>query len=136
MRIEGDRVGLLDADDPKSVFGGDSEKRTDAAVDMEPEVFFRRQSTQGGQVVDRTCIDGSGACDHTGRVKSARAVLRDRRAQGADIYAQSAVACNPAQRAIAQTERLHGLLMATMKLVRAIEAQGSFNGGDAVFPDV
>jgi Domain of unknown function (DUF305) len=44
--------------------GEDGDERADAAIDMEPEVLFSRQSRQGLQIVDGAGI--SGRSDHSG----------------------------------------------------------------------
>ena len=46
VRIERDGIGALDAGDAIGVLGGDGDERADAAIDMEPEVFLRRQASR------------------------------------------------------------------------------------------
>ncbi len=57
-------------------------------------------------------------------------------AQGGDVDAQVGIGRNAPQRPIAEAQRLHRLAMAAVDLVRAIEAQGLRDGGDAMFAHV
>src|SRR5215217_6091170 len=78
MRIERDGIGTLDAGDAKGIVGGDCDERADAAIDVKPEVFFRRQARESLQIIDGAGVYRPGCSYDAGRLKSRRAILRDR----------------------------------------------------------
>ena len=96
----------------------------------------RRQARESLQIVDCAGVDRPGRSDHAGRLKSRRAILRDRRMQGGEVDPQLGVGRDAPQRPVSQPERLHRLAVAAVNLVGGIEAQGLFDGGDAVFAHV
>jgi hypothetical protein len=95
-----------------AVFGRNGDQRANAAVDMQPESFPRREIGQSLQIVYGAGIDGSGRGDDAGRLKAGLAVFADGSRQSADVDAPLAVRLDPAKRSIAKPERLHRLAMA------------------------
>ena len=62
MRIERDGIGTLDPGDAIGILRRDGDERTDAAIDMEPEVFFLRQLGERLQIVDGAGVYRAGRC--------------------------------------------------------------------------
>ncbi len=120
VEIEGERIGTRDGGEAAGKLGHQGAKRTEGAVDMEPEVL-------GGGDVGKLRERISGAGIHRARradedegLQARRAVRRNRGAQGGSVHLVPVVDGNTAQRVRAEAENVEGAGIAGMGLGRGV----------------
>ena len=77
VKVEGDRVGALDAAQPRRNVARQHAQRATGTIDMEPEVLFPCQRGQCVEIVDGPDIDGAGRADDQKRLQAGRFVGLD-----------------------------------------------------------
>src|SRR5208283_1830767 len=112
------------------VLGRDGEQRADGAVDMQPKVFALGERGERLKIVDRAGVDRARGRDHAGRLNSLRTVGRYGGFERGEVDPKRPVGPDAAQRPIAEAEGLHGLAVAGMDLIRAVERERLWNRRD------
>ncbi len=74
VKIEGQRIGVLDASKARREIRGEDRKRAVGTIDMQPKLLTPRQLGKAGQIVDRAAIDRAGGADDEERGEAGRAI--------------------------------------------------------------
>ena len=132
VKIERDRIRVLDACKARCKRRRKDPERAIGAVDMEPELFFPAQLAECDEIVDRADIDGAGGSDHEEGFQAGLAVGRDLPAQRRDIKTMALIDSDHAQCIAAEARDIHGLADAAMRRFRRVGGQQRSFRTDAV----
>src|SRR5215208_2666167 len=91
---------------------------------------------QALQIVDGPGVYRAGRGYYAGRPKSHGAIFGNGLAQRCKVDAQSGICRNAPQRSMPESQRLHRLAMAAVKLIGSIKSQRLLNSGDAELADI
>src|SRR5579883_687106 len=105
-----------------------SDQRTNATVDMEPEILLRGEIGESFQIIDGPSVHRPSVADHAGRLKAGRSVPLNCSAQRTEVDAKIAPGWNSFKRAISEPHRFDRFAVTTVDLVRGIEAEWFLDG--------
>ena len=74
VQIKGEGIRPLDPGHQMAVRRGNCQHGTDAAINVQPQTLVLTKIGDGGQIVDRAGVGGSGGCDHAGRADARQAI--------------------------------------------------------------
>ena len=103
---------------------------------MQPEAFTFGERSERPEIVNCAGVDRTRGRDHAGRPEALREVVRYGGFERCEVDPEQLIGRDATQRPVAEAESLHGLAVAGMDLIRAVEGERLCNRRDAEFAHV
>ena len=114
VEIERNRVGLLNAGEPRRKIGRHDSERANGAINVEPEFFPVRDAGERREVVNGSDIDRTCCPYHEKRRKARASIIHNCSVERIDIDLMVVVRGNDMKRVNAETGQIHGLRNTTV----------------------
>ena len=123
VKIECQRVGLLNSLEPRGQFRREHGQRTKGAVHMKPELLFRAKLRDACQIVDGAGVDRSCGSDNEERRATCLPIRGDGPGQSVEVHALPFINGNEPQRIAAEAGKIKRSRNASMHRLRRIGCQ-------------
>src|SRR6266571_5490248 len=123
VKIEGERIRLLNPGYDRSERGRDLRECAERAVDVKPKLLFMTQVGEPCEVIRSSRVHGSRVADNAERSAPGAPVHIDSLAKRVNVYSKLVVDSDAAKGAITQPKKLGALLRPTVSFGRAVQRQ-------------